>query len=110
MEHQMPRAHLALLTLAASALSACAAPVPLPHVTFTATDYSIAGPDTVPGGLVAIHFVTKGTEAHQAQLVRLNDGVSYAKFDSALQAMLAAAPKEGDAAFGRLFAVADRKS
>ena len=96
---------VALLALAASALAACAAPVPLPQVTFTATDYSIAGPDTIPGGLVSIHFVTKGTEAHQAQLVRLNDGVSYARFDSALQAMLMAAPKEGDAAFARLFAV-----
>ena len=101
----MRRACLAL-TLNVVVLAACAAPVPMPQVTFTATDYSIAGPDTIPGGLVALHFVTNGTEAHQAQLVRLDDGVSYAKFDSALQVMLASAPKEGDAAFAHLFAVA----
>src|ERR1700677_2126835 len=56
-------------------------------VDITGTEYkfSIDTHGTVPAGLVKIHFVNSGSAAHQAQLFRLNDGVTYAKFLADLQ-------------------------
>jgi len=48
-------------------------------------DYRIDTHGTVPAGLVKLHFTNRGPMAHQAQLFRLNDGVTYAKFLSDLQ-------------------------
>ena len=48
--------------------------------TMTSDSFSVDTHGTVPAGLVKIHFANRGTMNHQAQLFRLNDGVSYAKF------------------------------
>jgi hypothetical protein len=56
-------------------------------VDITGTEYAfqIDTHGTVPAGLVKIHFVNKGAAAHQAQLFRLNAGVTFAKFLADLQ-------------------------
>jgi hypothetical protein len=56
-------------------------------VDITGTEYAfqIDTHGTVPAGLVKIHFVNNGTAAHQAQLFRLNPGVTFAKFVADLQ-------------------------
>jgi hypothetical protein len=48
-------------------------------------DFSYHQPATVPPGLVDIIFVNNGGEPHQAQLVRLNDGVTFAQFQAVLK-------------------------
>jgi hypothetical protein len=56
-------------------------------VDITGTEYAfqIDTHGTVPAGLVKIHFVNSGSAAHQAQLFRLNAGVTFAKFLADLQ-------------------------
>jgi hypothetical protein len=56
-------------------------------VDITGTEYAfnIDTHGTVPAGLVKLHFVNSGSAAHQAQLFRLNDGVTFAKFVADLQ-------------------------
>ena len=75
-----------LLNIAAigMALTACnrgeqktetpAAPPPPNVVTFTATEYSFAGPDTIPAGVTTIRLANAGTEAHHLSLMKLTDG------------------------------------
>jgi hypothetical protein len=48
--------------------------------TMTTDSYRIDTHGTVPAGLVKIRFRNLGTMDHQAQLFRLNDGVSWTKF------------------------------
>jgi plastocyanin len=54
-------------------------------ITITARDYSFEGPDTVPAGPVAFTLRNEGQEAHHAQFVRLNDGVTLEQFGAALR-------------------------
>lgn len=54
-------------------------------ITGTEYEFHIDTHGTVPAGLVKIHFVDSGSAAHQAQLFRLNAGVTYAKFLADLQ-------------------------
>ena len=63
----------------------------VPHVTIKATDFSFAIPDTLPTGLVDIMLTNQGTQPHQAQLARLNNGVT--------QAQVLAAFTKGPSAF-----------
>jgi hypothetical protein len=101
------RSFLAVAAFAAAVSGAgCARAPGIPDVTITATDFAFGLPDSIPGGLVRVHFVNNGQEPHHAQFVRLNDGVSAQQFDSVLDAVFQAVPTEGDAAFGRLFQVA----
>jgi hypothetical protein len=51
----------------------------LPQVTITAKDFSFAMPDTLQAGLVDITLTNQGAQPHQAQLERLNDGVTQAQ-------------------------------
>ena len=51
----------------------------VPQVTIKATDFSFAMPDTLQTGLVDITLTNQGTQPHQAQLERLNNGVTQAQ-------------------------------
>jgi len=78
---------LAILTLVAlMALAACMVmPSPIPMITIRAADYSFTGPTALQAGLVTITLENDGQEPHHIQLVRLNDGVTMAQFEAALQ-------------------------
>lgn len=54
----------------------------IPVVTFTATDTEYAAPTSISAGLVNVVLVNHGTEAHVLQFVQLNDGVTFAQFQS----------------------------
>jgi hypothetical protein len=54
-------------------------------VTIKATDYNYEAPDQIEAGLVTINFVNEGQEAHHAQLVRLNDGVTLEQLQTTMQ-------------------------
>jgi hypothetical protein len=67
----------------ASSLSPADTPPTQAHtVDITGAEYNfqIDTHGTVPAGLVKIHFENTGSAAHQAQLFRLNDGVTFAQF------------------------------
>jgi hypothetical protein len=51
----------------------------VPQVTITAKDFSFAMPDTLQTGLVDLTLTNQGTQPHQAQLERLNNGVTQAQ-------------------------------
>ena len=55
-------------------------------VTFTATEFAFQGPDTIPAGLTMFHLAATGQELHHVQLVKLEDGKTYADFQAALKA------------------------
>jgi uncharacterized cupredoxin-like copper-binding protein len=56
-----------------------------PSVEFDASDYSFNTPDTLPSGLTTIRLINRGQEPHHAQLLRLNDGVTFEQFTAGLQ-------------------------
>ncbi len=71
-----------------------AAPAPAPTaqaapairtVEIDASEYAFSAPDTLPAGLVTIRLVNHGHEPHHGQLLRLNDGVTFGQFASAMQ-------------------------
>jgi len=94
-----------MLLIVASLLAACGASTStsspststsqpaatVPQVTIIAKDFSFAMPDTLQAGLVHITLTNQGTQPHQAQLARLNNGVT--------QAQVLAAFKKGPEAF-----------
>jgi len=57
----------------------------IPETKIGAKDFSYDGPDTIAGGLVKLTLTNSGKEPHQAQVVRLNDGVTPQQFQSSLQ-------------------------
>lgn len=57
----------------------------IPSVTVAAHDYSFDLPDNVPGGLVTFKFTNDGKEPHQANLVRLKDGVTKDQFETTVK-------------------------
>ena len=54
-------------------------------IDWEATEYAFTAPDSLTAGLVTIRFKNLGQEVHHAQLLRLNEGVSFAQFAGALQ-------------------------
>lgn len=58
------------------ALTACAPkPSAAPaEVTFTATDFAFAGPDSIPPGFTTVHLANNGHQDHHLMLGRLDDG------------------------------------
>ncbi len=54
-------------------------------VTFVATDFHFAGPDTFPAGLTTLRMVNQGAELHHIQLIRLPVDKTSADFFTALQ-------------------------
>ena len=77
-----PTAALLLLLVAAcsssgdrrAAESSSTPPVQPPVVTFTATDFAFAGPDTIAPGYTTIRMVNRGSQQHHLILARLDDG------------------------------------
>jgi len=80
--------------LACLLLAACAAPeeptdvaTTAPQaVTFTATDFAFAGPDTVTPGMTTITMVNNGTQEHHIILGKLAEGRTLADLMAAFQA------------------------
>lgn len=65
---------------------------PPPVITIIARDFAYEAPDTIAGGLVTLRLVNEGPSLHHVELVRFDDGKSYADFTAALQAMKPGAP------------------
>ncbi len=63
-----------------------AAPTPA-TVRVTATDFALAAPDTIPAGLVTVWVVNQGKEPHQAVIIRLPAGKTFADFQLGIMAM-----------------------
>jgi hypothetical protein len=62
------------------------------EITITATEYTFAGPDSVPAGWTTFKLVDNGKELHHASLFRITDGKTFADAMAAIRAM-----KPGDA-------------
>jgi hypothetical protein len=69
-------------TTASAAPAAAAAPN---MVTFTAREFAFEGPDTIPAGLTMFHLSGAGQEIHHLQLIKLEDGKTYADFEAAMK-------------------------
>jgi uncharacterized cupredoxin-like copper-binding protein len=73
------------------ALGACGPAAPaaivakIPEITIHAVDFTYNAPTQIQSGLVSMTLVNDGKEAHQAQLARLNDGVTIDQLMAALQ-------------------------
>jgi hypothetical protein len=84
-----------LLVVACQAVPAATAPTAQSRLAHTvelhATEFSYAVPAPLPAGLVTLQTTNDGDEPHHVQLLRLNSGVTYERFATALQA-------EGEAA------------
>jgi hypothetical protein len=63
----------------------------IPTITVTAKDYSFTMPNTLPNGYVEVIFKNEGKQPHQANIVRLNQGVTKAKLQQTLQQNMDAA-------------------
>ncbi|MBI4339950.1 MAG: hypothetical protein HY680_08360 [Chloroflexi bacterium] len=94
-----------LALVAAAAVMGCSSTPAVPVVSLAASDYGFSAPASVPGGLTRLSMTNKGKEDHHAQLLRLNDGVTQAQFQSTLQDALKAVPQEGEAALFRIFGI-----
>jgi uncharacterized cupredoxin-like copper-binding protein len=57
----------------------------IPAITIKAVDYSFQQPKSIPAGLVDITLTNDGKMNHSLQIFRLNDGVSYNQFFTALK-------------------------
>lgn len=57
-----------------------------PEVTITAKEYAFEVPASIGGGVVTVKLSNTGQEPHMAQLIRLNDGVTFDQLQAALQA------------------------
>jgi hypothetical protein len=80
----------ALLLVLGCQVTAPPAPTATPapaaqSITIAASDYTFSTPETLPAGLTTIRLTNSGQEPHHAQLLRLNDGVSFDQFTAALQ-------------------------
>jgi hypothetical protein len=75
-----------LILPAAVVLAGCtSAPVKAPPTVLTLTDYAIAAPASLPASMASFTVLNKGKEAHQAALVRLDSGKTYADFQNAMK-------------------------
>ncbi len=60
--------------------------------TITAKDYSYDAPDTMTAGMVTLRLVNQGPELHHVQLVRIDDGHTFAELAAGLKAMKPGSP------------------
>ena len=72
--------------------SAASLPTPAPAaaatpnmITFTAKEFSFEGPDTIAAGLTMIHLNAAGKELHHVQLLKLEEGKTFADFQAAVK-------------------------
>lgn len=61
-------------------------------VTITAKDFSYDAPDTIAAGMVTLRLVNQGPEMHHVQLLRLDDGKTFADLSEGLKGMKPGAP------------------
>lgn len=92
------RAVPALLLLAACSPPAetppTEAPVAAPQVvTYTASDFAFAGPDTIAPGMTTFHLVNNGKQNHHLILGQLDSGTTLASVMAAMEANPNAEPK-----------------
>src|SRR5687767_4722059 len=72
---------------AAPAVAAPAAAAATPNmVTFNARDFAFEGPDSIPAGLTMFHLNASGNDLHHVQLIKLEQGKTYADFEAAIKA------------------------
>jgi len=72
-------------TAGATATAANASAANVVHV--VAKDFSLGAPEQIPAGLTTLHLMNEGKEIHQAQIIKLTEGKTYADFEAALKAM-----------------------
>ena len=78
---------------AGASASAAAANTSAPNVVHVvAKDFSLTAPAQIPAGLTTLHLMNEGKEIHQAQVLKLTQGKTYADFSAALKAMKPDAP------------------
>jgi len=73
----------------ASAPAAAATPN---MVSFTAKEFSFEGPDTIPAGLTMFHLTDAGKELHHVQLIKLEEGKTFADYQAAAKDMKSPPP------------------
>src|SRR5687768_3298265 len=71
--------HTAPAATAAAAPAAAATPN---MVTFNARDFAFEGPDSIPAGLTMFHLNASGNDLHHVQLIKLEQGKTYADFEA----------------------------
>ena len=77
----------------ASAAASTPAAAATPNmVSFTAKEFSFEGPDTIPAGLTMIHLTDAGQELHHVQLIKLEEGKTFADFQAAAKEMAKGPP------------------
>lgn len=74
---------------AAPAQTVAAAPT---VITVTAKDYAFDAPDTVASGLVTIKLVNQGPDLHHVQLLKIDEGHTYAELTEGLKHMKPGSP------------------
>ena len=72
-------------TATTAAPAAAAAPTPN-MVTFSAKEFAFEGPDSIPAGLTMFHLNATGQELHHLQILKLEEGKTFADFQAALKA------------------------
>ncbi|MGH2532060.1 MAG: hypothetical protein ACRDJW_07100 [Thermomicrobiales bacterium] len=74
-------------------------PSSIPIVSVSGIEYSFDAPETIAAGLTTIRFTNDGQDAHELQLMRLNDGVAIHQFmrafEEGVDAALGMASMEG---------------
>ena len=88
----------ATVALAAVGLGAGVARADRAHhdvLTITATDFRLTAPATAPAGRTDVRLVNRGSEGHQAALVRLKDGHTAGDFLGALSTSFGASRRHG---------------
>ena len=76
----------------ASATAAAANTSSANVVHVVAKDFSLEAPAQIPAGLTTLHLMNEGKEIHQAQVLKLTEGKTYADFTAAMKAMKPGAP------------------
>jgi uncharacterized cupredoxin-like copper-binding protein len=67
-------------------VAGCATPPPkAAPIDVTLADYTITAPATLPASMATFNVTNTGKEAHQAALVRLDSGKTYADFQAAMK-------------------------
>jgi hypothetical protein len=70
----------------AASLPAPAASAAPNMVTFTAKEFAFDGPDTIPAGMTMIHMSSTCQELHHVQLLKLEQGKTFADLQAAVKA------------------------
>jgi hypothetical protein len=78
---------------ATDSAATAATPAPAPAaaagpnmVNFSAKEYAFEGPDTIPAGLTMFHLMDAGKEMHHLQVIKLDQGKTFADLQAALKA------------------------